>query len=157
MRNPGRRRPLPAELTQPEREFFGELRRLTDTAGFSYRTLEELTSSFKPTADNPSFYSKSQWSRWLNGQSLPPRNAVRKLADILAAEDVAADHLLELWSRAIELTGRGEVGPAGLLSAKPPPVPPPGPLVGRDRELALLAGMVKQAVQGAGGTVLIEG
>src|SRR5712671_3710192 len=86
-----------------------------------------------------------------------PRNAVRKLADILAAEDVAADHLLELWSRAIELTGRGEVGPAGLLSAEPPPVPPPGPLVGRDRELALLAGMVKQAGQGAGGTVLIEG
>ena len=48
MRNPGRRRlPLPAGLTQPEREFFLELRRLTDVAGFTYRALEDLTSSFK--------------------------------------------------------------------------------------------------------------
>ena len=59
MRNPGRRRlPLPAGLTQPEREFFVELRRLTDVAGFTYRALEELTSSFKPAAGNPCFYGK---------------------------------------------------------------------------------------------------
>src|SRR6185437_6363858 len=103
MRNPGQRRPLPAGLTQREREFFGELRRLVDIAGFSYRALEELTSSFKPTAGNPAFYSKSQWSRWLNGHSMPPRNAVRKLAEVLATQDVAADHLVDLWSRAIEL------------------------------------------------------
>src|SRR6185437_2545125 len=103
MRNPGRRQPLPAGLTQPEREFFVELRRLVDIAGFSYRTLEEMTSSFKPTADNPAFYSKSQWSRWLNGHSMPPRNAVRKLAEVLATQDVTANHLVGLWSRAIEL------------------------------------------------------
>ena len=99
MRNPGRRRlPLPAGLTQPEREFFLELRRLTDVAGFTYRALEDLTSSSKPAAD-PCFYGKSQWGRWLNGQSMPPRNAVRKLAEVLAAEGIAAEHLLELWSR----------------------------------------------------------
>jgi tetratricopeptide (TPR) repeat protein len=157
MRNPGRRRPLPAGLTQPEREFFGELRRLTDIAGFSYRTLEELTSSFKPAADNPSFYSKSQWSRWLNGQSMPPRNAIRKLADVLAAEDVAADHLLDLWSRVIELASPGDASPDSLASAEPLPVTLAGALVGRDSELALLAGLLKQAVQGRGRAVLIEG
>src|SRR5947209_345410 len=100
MRNPGRRRPaLPAGLTQPEREFFLELRRLTDTAGFTCRGLEELTSSFKPADGNPCFYSKSQWGRWLNAQSMPPRNAIRRLAEILATEDIAAEHLLDLWSR----------------------------------------------------------
>jgi hypothetical protein len=80
MRNPGRRRPaLSAGLTQPEREFFLKLRRLTDTAGFTCRGLEEVTSSFKPGDGNPCFYSKSQWGRWLNAQSMPPRNAIRRL------------------------------------------------------------------------------
>ena len=99
MRNPGRRRlPLPAGLTQPEREFFLELRRLTDVAGFTYRALEDLTSSFKPAAD-PCFYGKSQWGRWLNGQSMPPRNAVRRLAEVLAAEGIPAGNLRDLWAR----------------------------------------------------------
>jgi len=99
MRNPGRRRlPPPAGLTQPEREFFRELRRLIDVAGFSRRTLEELTSS-KPAADNPRFYSKSQWGRWLNARSMAPRNAIRRLGEILAVEDIAAAHLLDLWAR----------------------------------------------------------
>src|SRR5512135_3428615 len=164
MRNPARRRPLPAGLTQSEQEFFGELRRLTDIAGFSYRTLEDMTSSFKPAADNPSFYSKSQWSRWLNGQSMPPRNAVKRLADILAAEDVAASHLLGLWSRTMTLasteasparTSPRTPGPGGLACAEPVPAIPAGALVGRDDELALLAGLVKQVAQGRGGTVLI--
>ena len=84
-----RRLPLPAGLTQPEREFFLELRQLTDVAGFTYRALEELTSSFKPAAD-ACFYGKSQWGRWLNGQSMPPRNAVRRLGELLAAQDIAA-------------------------------------------------------------------
>jgi AAA ATPase-like protein/helix-turn-helix protein len=163
MRNPGRRRPLPAGLTQTEQEFFGELRRLTDIAGFSYRALEEKTSSFKPAADNPSFYSKSQWSRWLNGQSMPPRNAVKRLAGLLAAEDVAAGRLLDLWSRTMELasadaspakTSPLEAGPA---YAAPVPATPAGALVGRDTELALLVRLVKRVAQGCGGVVLIEG
>jgi hypothetical protein len=98
MRNPGQRRSLPAALTPAERDFFLELRRLTDVAGFTYRALEQLTSPVTSAADNSFFYSKSQWGRWLNGQSMPPRHAVRRLADILAAEDVAAAHLLDLWS-----------------------------------------------------------
>src|SRR5690242_212857 len=162
MRNPGRRRPLPAGLAQPEREFFVELRRLVDIAGFSCRALEEMTSSYKPATGDPAFYSKSQWSRWLNGQSMPPRNAVRKLGDILAAADVAADRLLDRWSTAIELASPGETspsdaGPVCLELAEVFLVTPAVTLVGRENELALLAGLVKQAAQGRGGVVLIEG
>jgi tetratricopeptide (TPR) repeat protein/transcriptional regulator with XRE-family HTH domain len=155
MRNPGRRRPLPAGLTQPEREFFEELRRLIDIAGLSYRELEELTSSCKPDTDNPHFYSKSQWSRWLNGQSRPPRNAVRKLADVLTAEDVGADHLLDLWSRTMTPPSQG-ASPAKTGPEEPSPAPAKT-LIGRDSELARLAGLVQQVIRGRGGVVLIEG
>jgi tetratricopeptide (TPR) repeat protein len=174
MRNPGRGRlPLPAGLTQPEQDFFLELRRLTDVAGFTCRALEELTSSFKPAADNPSFYSKSQWGRWLNAQSMPPRNAVRRLAEILATEDIAAEHLLDLWSRTFMSTNPAEaeqddsrpasprrlpeVAPAELRAAEPAPVTSAGVLAGRDTELALLTGLITQVTQGHGGSVLIEG
>jgi hypothetical protein len=119
MKNPGRRRlPLPAGLTQPEREFFLELRRLTDVAGFTYRALEDLTSSFKPAAD-PCFYGKSQWGRWLNGQSMPPRNAVRRLAEVLAAEGIAAGHILDLWTRTF-MSASPEQADQGDSEAVPP-------------------------------------
>src|SRR5690242_6781147 len=174
MRNPGRRRlPLPAGLTQPEREFFLELRRLTDTAGFTYRALEELTSAFKPAADNPCFYGKSQWGRWLNGQSMPPRNAVSRLAEILAAEGIGAGHLLDLWSRTFVSAPAEEAGPDDSHAAPPQRLPAVAPadlrpaglpsltgagaLVGRDSEMALLTGLVEQVARGRGGPVLIEG
>jgi tetratricopeptide (TPR) repeat protein len=174
MRNPGRRRPpLPAGLTQPEREFFLELRRLTDVAGLTCRALEESTSSFKPAADHPSFYSKSQWGRWLNAQSMPPRNAVRRLGEILATEDIAAEHLLDLWSRTFMAAGPEEaeqddsrptsprelpaVAPAGLQATGLPSVTLPSALVGRDSEMALLTRLIKEVARGRGGSVLIEG
>jgi AAA ATPase domain len=173
MRNPGRRRPpLPAGLTQPEREFFLELRRLIDVAGFTYRALEDLTSSFKPAADT-CFYGKSQWGRWLNGQSMPPRNAVRRLADVLAAEGIAAGHLLDLWARTFisappEEADRGNgraalpqrlptAAPVELLSAELPSLTRAGALVGRESEMALLTGLISQVARGRGGSVLIEG
>jgi hypothetical protein len=173
MRNPGRRRPpLPAGLTQPEREFFLELRRLTDVAGFTYRALEERTSAFKPAAD-PCFYGKSQWGRWLNGQSMPPRNAVRRLAEILAAEGITAGHLLDLWSRTFMSVPTAEAEPAGSQAAdsqrlpavapvvlQPAELPSPtwaGALVGRDSEMALLTGLIRQVCRGRGGSVLVEG
>ena len=74
MRNHAQRRPsLPVRLTSVERNFYAELRRLVDAAGLSFRALEESTSAARSDSCESSFYSKSQWGRWLNGQSLPPR------------------------------------------------------------------------------------
>ena len=97
MRNHSQRRPpLPVRLTSAERNFYAELRRLVDAAGLSFRALEESTSAARSDSCESSFYSKSQWGRWLNGQSLPPRKAVRKLAEKLAKEDIEAEHLVDL-------------------------------------------------------------
>jgi tetratricopeptide (TPR) repeat protein len=146
---------------------------LTDVAGLTCRALEELTSSFKPAADNPSFYSKSQWGRWLNGQSMPPRNAVKKLGEMLATQDIAAEHLLDLWSGTFNALGSEEaeryesrsasprelpaVASVGLQATGLPPVTLAGALVGRDTEMALLTGLVKEVAGGCGASVLIEG
>jgi tetratricopeptide (TPR) repeat protein len=94
------RRSLPVRLTPAERSFYAELRRLVDAAGLSFRELEESTSAARSDSGESYFYSKSQWGRWLNGQSLPPRKAIRKLAGKLAKEDIKAEHLVELWDRA---------------------------------------------------------
>jgi predicted ATPase len=37
------------------------------------------------------------------------------------------------------------------------PVAPAGALIGRDHEMALLTGLMKEAARGRGGSVLIEG
>jgi tetratricopeptide (TPR) repeat protein len=94
------RRSLPVRLTPAERNFHAELRRLVDAAGLSFRALEESTSAARSDSGESFFYSKSQWGRWLNGQSLPPRKAIRKLAEKLAKEDIEAEHLVDLWDRA---------------------------------------------------------
>jgi hypothetical protein len=111
MRNPDQRRlPLPADLTEAERDFFLELRRLIDVAGFTCRALEELTSSAKSAADNSCFYSKSQWGRWLNAQSMPPRKAVKRLAETLAKEDINAEQLVDLWETTFVAANPEEAG-----------------------------------------------
>src|SRR5580693_3384553 len=99
------RRPLPVRLTPAERDFYVELRRLVDAAGLSFRTLEESTSAAKSDSGKSSFYSKSQWGRWLNGQSRPPRKAVRRLAEKLTEEDIASEHLVDLWGNAFVPAG----------------------------------------------------
>src|SRR5579859_7123044 len=162
MRNPGQRRlPLPEELTQAEREFFLELRRLIDVAGLTCRALEELSLSSRSAGGNSFFYSKSQWGRWLNAQSMPPRNAVRRLAEILSAEDIAAEHLIDLWSRIFMPVGPEKVRQDGTwpVRAVDPPTAgsPPLTLVGRDGEMALLTRLIREAARGRGSSVLIEG
>jgi hypothetical protein len=72
-----RRQPLPEGLGPGERDFFVELRRMVDAASLTYRELERKTSTVRTDAADPAFYSKSQWARWLNGQAMPPRWAVR--------------------------------------------------------------------------------
>jgi NACHT domain-containing protein len=99
---PGReqpRLPLPATLSPAQRDFHHELRRLIDVAGLTTRALESVTSSASGPGE-PVFYSKSRWGRWLNGQSHPPRKAIKILAEKLADDEIKAVHLLELWDGA---------------------------------------------------------
>ena len=161
------RRPLPVRLTPAERDFYVELRRLVDAAGLSFRALEESTSAARPDSGQSSFFSKSQWGRWLNGQSRPPRRAVRRLAEKLGEEDIQAEHLVDLWGSAFVPSGYPQAPAAAALGdierrdAAMPGRPDHRPeavfLVGRDSEMALLTGLIRDAARGRGGSVLIEG
>jgi hypothetical protein len=102
-----RRLPLPEEFGPAERDFHLELRRLVGVAGLTYRALEAATSGPVGSGE-PTFYSKSRWGRWMNGQSHPPRKAIKRLADTLAAEQIDADGLLELWDKAFASSGTDE-------------------------------------------------
>jgi tetratricopeptide (TPR) repeat protein len=169
MRDHAQRRPLPVWLTPAERDFYVELRRLVDAAGLSFRALEESTSSAGSDSGKSSFYSKSQWGRWLSGQSRPPRKAVRKLAEKLGEEDIGAEHLVDLWGSAFVPAGDPQA-PGAIAAAlgdterrdaampgRPERQPEAVFLVGRDSEMALLTGLIMDAARGRGGAVLIEG
>jgi hypothetical protein len=160
MRDHAHGRPLPARLTPAERDFYVELRRLVDAAGLSFRALEESTSAAKSDSGQSSFYSKSQWSRWLNGQSRPTRKAVRKLAERLEEEDIKAEHLIDLWDSAfvpaafLQAPGAtvAAVGDIKRRDAAMPGRPDRKSvgdfLVGRDNEVALLTGLIREAARG---------
>jgi tetratricopeptide (TPR) repeat protein len=100
--------PLPEKLAPRRRDFFLELRRVVDAAHLSYRELQARTELRREPTQNPSrtdpaeplFYSKSQWERWLNGKAMPPRPAIRRLAGVLAASEIAVDRLVTLWDLA---------------------------------------------------------
>jgi hypothetical protein len=102
---------LPDHLSPTEHDFYLELRRLIEIAGFSYRTLEKVTSRDRTGSAESASYSKSQWERWVNGKAQPPRKAIRNLADELAGQDIPADGLLGLWERAF--TPAREPAPEG--------------------------------------------
>jgi hypothetical protein len=120
------RLPLPATLSPAQRDFYSELRRLIDVAGLTCRALETVTSvppgsvppgSVPPGSGEPAFYSKSRWGRWVNGQSQPPRKAIKILAERLAGDEIKAGHLLELWDGAFAPVPRpaAEARPAAEL------------------------------------------
>ncbi len=79
---------LPAELDPQVRQLVVRLRRLKDHGGLSMRQLGARTG-----------YSPKSWERYLNGRSLPPREAVEAMARIsgddptrlLALHEVAAE------------------------------------------------------------------
>jgi tetratricopeptide (TPR) repeat protein len=149
-----RRPPLPARLTSAERDFYLELRRLVDAAGLSFRALEESTSTPKSDSGESSFYSKSQWGRWLNGQSLLPRKAVRKLAEILAKEDIEAGHLVDMWGRAFVPNQYPQEPGTALVRPRQLPTTPQH-FIGRTTQLETLTRLVDQAAQGTGATVIV--
>jgi hypothetical protein len=83
-------------------------------------------------------YSKSSWERYLNGKTLPPREAVEELCR-LAGEPVG--RCVALWEIAeAETSGRG--ASEGVTAPPPPLPPPPVPEVaesGHRRGVAVLA------------------
>ncbi|WP_328311930.1 XRE family transcriptional regulator [Streptomyces sp. NBC_00442] len=93
-------RPLP-ESTRPElRLLIDELRHLKQCSGLSLAGLAARTT-----------YSKSAWHRYLNGDNLPPRDAVDAFGALGGAEHHA--RLLDLWDRAVRAPHPGSADPAG--------------------------------------------
>jgi tetratricopeptide (TPR) repeat protein len=152
--NDRQRPPLPARLTPAERDFYMELRRLVDAAGLSFRALEESTSTTKSASGESSFYSKSQWGRWLNGQSLPPRKAVRKLAEKLTEEDIAAGHLVDMWGRAFVPNRYPQEPGNALIRPRQLPVTPQH-FIGRTTQLDALTRLVDQGTESPGAVVIV--
>jgi tetratricopeptide (TPR) repeat protein len=154
MPNHDRHRPsLPVRLTLAERDFFMELRRLVDASGLSFEALEEATSDPRPESGESFFCSGAQWERWLNGQSLPPRIAVRILAEKLADHN-GAGHLIDLWARAFVPTpypqepGRAPVRPRQLPASMQH-------FMGRTAELETLASLAEQVRASSAATVIV--
>ncbi|MEV6533220.1 DUF2690 domain-containing protein [Streptomyces sp. NPDC051639] len=76
-------KPLPDELDLDTRNLVEQLRRLKDRSGLSLVALADRT-----------LHSKSSWERYLNGKTLPPRQAIESLVLIVGADP---DRLTALW------------------------------------------------------------
>jgi tetratricopeptide (TPR) repeat protein len=153
VRKSGQRPLLPDRLTSAERDFYTQLRRLVDAAGLSCRALEETTSSARSDAESACFYSKSQWGRWLNGESMPPRKAIRRLAGVLAAEQIGASRLIDLWGRAF---APGDTGGTWNGRIHPQQLPIRAQrFVGRAPELATLTSLADQVTASNGPVVIV--
>ncbi|MFC7886373.1 peptidoglycan-binding protein [Streptomyces sp. NPDC057376] len=119
---------LPAELHPHVHQLVVRLRRLKDHGGLSMRQLAAKTG-----------YSAKSWERYLNGRSLPPREAVEAMARI-AGDDPA--RLLVLHEVASEHWGQARgAAPAGLGTAEPE-IAEDEPRRGRPRRVAVVAGAV---------------
>lgn len=79
-------RSLPADLEPRTRELVIRLRELKDQVGFSAEALARKTQ-----------FSKSSWGRYLNGTTLPPRQAVEALTRLAGADPART---LALWELA---------------------------------------------------------
>ncbi len=143
------RRPLPDRLTDAERGFYAELRRLVlDLGGLSSRKLERPV-----LAGSLGGYGRAQWDRWLNGEARPPVQVIRSLAELLAGSGLEAGHLPGLWARAFAAAPPARQG-AGQLP-RPYQLPPAvAHFTGRAAELQTLAGLADLAAA-AGGAVVI--
>jgi transcriptional regulator with XRE-family HTH domain len=104
----GQWKPLADELEPPVRRLVVRLREIKDQMGVSITTLAAKTA-----------YSRSSWERYLNGRTLPPRQAVEALGRVSGADRA---QLLALWEMAehARSLGRQEAQP------KPEPAAEPG-------------------------------
>jgi tetratricopeptide (TPR) repeat protein len=126
---------LPARLTPAEREFFVALRRLVDTSGLPPDVLAGRAASPVAGAAEPGElagqYTAGQWRNWINGQSLPPRKAVRTLAEALASAKVDAGNLVDLWALAFMPTPYPQEPSGAFPGQRQPLAGPGGELAGR--------------------------
>ncbi|MFF1275330.1 DUF2690 domain-containing protein [Streptomyces marokkonensis] len=99
----------------PERaELTAALRALRQRTGLSLTGLEERTP-----------FSRSSWGRYLKGETLPPREAVRELCRLAGERD---GRCLALWEIAEAAdSGRAAHAPPDEAAAPPPVTPPPAP------------------------------
>ncbi|WP_217139637.1 helix-turn-helix domain-containing protein [Streptomyces sp. AC627_RSS907] len=103
------------------------LRELRTRTGLSLAALAERTA-----------YSKSSWERYLNGKTMPPRQAVQDLCRLAGEPD---GRLLALWEIAeSEWSGRAARPAAAPAEAGPPRPSPPGDLARQDGRARSSAG-----------------
>lgn len=102
-------KPLPAELHPHVHQLIVRLRGLKDRGELSTRQLGVKTG-----------YSARSWQRYLNGRSLPPREAVEAMARI-GGED--PDRLLALHETAAERWARGNPVTADVSESAPEGTP----------------------------------
>jgi hypothetical protein len=102
---------LPESLEPDARALVEQLRRLKDRSGLSLAGLAERT-----------LHSKSSWERYLNGKSLPPRQATESLGRLVGADPARLTAQWELAARAWSQPDAPErrEDPAAATSAPPP-------------------------------------
>ena len=107
-------KPLPQELHPDVRRLVAELRQLKDRSALSLVALARRT-----------LHSKSSWDRYLNGKSMPPRQAVLGLGELAGAEParlgVLWDHAMTAWREGDTSTGRAEPGAEPGAASSPAP------------------------------------
>lgn len=123
------------------------LRELRARTGLSLAALSERTS-----------YSKSSWERYLNGKSLPPRQAVQDLCRIA---NEPGGRLLALWEIAeSDWSGRAAVPAPAADEPRPQPQEPPRPPEsrrprGRGRRLMVVLASAYTVIVGGVALVLV--
>ncbi|MEV0578604.1 DUF2690 domain-containing protein [Streptomyces sp. NPDC050392] len=133
-------------MTTEHARLAAALRELRAGAGLSLAALAERTA-----------YSKSSWERYLNGKSLPPRQAVRELCRLANEPD---GRMLALWEIAeSHWSGRATApGPAPAPPADEPPQPQqaPPPVGDRGRLASrLLSALAAAYILIVGGTAAL--
>ncbi|MGP4112885.1 helix-turn-helix domain-containing protein [Streptomyces sp. 4N509B] len=143
---------VPGPQFQPEpevRHLCEQLRALKRRTGLSYAALAAETG-----------FSKSSWERYLNGKTLPPREAVAALARLGGEQPAMLVALWELAERAWRARDAAPVSPPPDPSPEPEPAPassppssesapPPGPARRRRRpRTGVLAGAAVAATVG---------
>ncbi|MEU5309079.1 peptidoglycan-binding protein [Streptomyces sp. NPDC021562] len=129
----GQWKPLPEGMEPAARRLVVRLRELKDQMNLSTTALAAKTA-----------YSRSSWERYLNGRTLPPRQAVEAVSRVSGADLTA---LLALWELAehARVQGRRE-GSAGAAPDAGPQHRAADPAEGRPRPRHRHPAMVSVAV-----------